>query len=217
MTVILIMLIIGGGGVFFLRTAILTQTPQALYTQVTQAPPALDDPLSGNGTKHWTETTPADGFSCGFSGGAYHVSAPFTPCLAQATNFGDLAYQVQMTIVKGERGGIVFRADGFQKYYTFFIKRSGFYTLITSVDPSMGAQDHTLSTGTSASIKTGLNQANLLTVIARGRSIYLYINRQFIASASDSTYRDGQIGVFGGDPSGAPADVVFSHAQVWKV
>ena len=214
---LLLLLIVGGGSFFFLRTVPLTQTPQTLYTQITQAHPTLDDPLRVNDNNNWTETRPADPYSCRFSGGEYHVNAPFTPCLAQATTFGDLAYQVQMTIVQGEMGGIVFRADSSQtKYYTFFIDRSGHYTLIASVDRTT-VNDRTLSEGTSASIKTGLNQANLLTVIAQGRSISLYINRQFIASASDSTYRDGHIGVFGGNQSQAPADVIFSQVQVWRV
>src|SRR6266487_2791857 len=238
--IVLVLLIVGAGGALYLRTALLSgqqqphasptiqapqvmttlsvQTPQALYAQITHGTPALDDPLSTNNTNNWTETTSADGkFSCAFSGGVYHVSAPYTPCLAQATNFGDLAYQVQMTIVKGEFGGIVFRVDSSQtKYYTFYIDRYGTYTLKTSVD-NTGKRDYVLGTGTSARFRTGLNQANLLTVIARGSNIYLYINQHYITRASDSTYRTGQIGVFGGNNSQAPADVVFSHAQVWNV
>lgn len=238
--IVLVLLLVGAGGALFLRTAPPSgqpqphtspttqapqvmatpsaQTPQALYAQITQGTPVLDDPLSTNGTNNWTEATSADGkFSCAFSGGVYHASAPFTPCLAQATNFGDLAYQVQMTIVKGEFGGMVFRADGSQtKYYSFFIDRYGTYTLITSVD-NTGTHDHMLPKATSAFIRTGLNQANLLTVIARGSNIYLYINRHYITRASDTTYRAGQIGVFGGNYNQTPADVVFSHAQVWNV
>ncbi len=238
--IVLVLLIVGAGGVLYLRTAppsgqpqphasattqapqvtatTSAQTPQALYAQVTQGPPTLNDPLSTNDANNWTEMTSADGkFSCAFSGGVYHVSAPFMPCLAQARNFGDLAYQVQMTIVKGEFGGIVFRVDSSQtKYYTFYIDRYGTYTLKTSVD-NTGKRDYVLGTGTSARFRTGLNQANLLTVIARGSNIYLYINQHYITRASDSTYRTGQIGVFGGNNSQAPADVVFSHAQVWNV
>jgi hypothetical protein len=198
------------------------QTPQDLYAQITQSSPVLDDPLSTNDTNNWTETTSADGQSrCAFSGGAYHASAQakntYMLCVAQATNFGNLAYQVQMTIVKGEFGGIVFRTDSSQtKYYSFFIDISGTYTLITSVD-NTGTNDRLLGKATSAFIRTGLNQVNLLTVVARGSSIYVYINQHYITSASDSTYSAGQIGVFGGNYTRAPADVVFSHVQVWQV
>ncbi len=138
-------------------------------------------------------------------------------CLAQATNFGDLAYQVQMTIVKGEFGGMVFRADSSQtKYYSFLIDRSGTYSLITSVD-NTGTRDYVLHKGTSAFFKAGFNQVNLLAVIARGSSIYLYINQHYITSASDRSYRAGQIGLFGGNYTQAPADVVFRHVQIWQL
>ena len=239
--IVLVLLVVGAGGVLYFRTGSpfvqpqphaspttqaqqatptpSAQTPQDLYTQITQAPPALDDPLRVNDTNNWTESTSADG-SCAFTGGAYHARVQqqnmFMLCIAQATNFSGLAYQVQMTIVKGEYGGIVFRTDSSQsKYYSFFIDRSGTYTLITSVD-NTGTQDRVLHTGTSPFIRTGLNQINLLAVIARGSTIYLYINQQYLTSASDSTYRAGQIGVFGGNYTQAPADVVFSHIQVWK-
>ncbi len=198
------------------------QTPQSLYEQVTQGPAVLDDPLLRNDTNNWTESTSADGqSSCVFSGGAYHARVQsqnaYALCMAQATNFSDLAYQVQMSIVKGEFGGMVFRADGSQsKYYSFFIDRSGNYTLITSVD-NTGTRDYVLRKGTSAFIRTDLNQLNTLAVIARGSNIYFYINQQYITSASDGSYRAGQIGVFGGDNTQAPADVVFSRVQVWNL
>ncbi len=197
------------------------QTPQGMYNQATGGIPILDDPLSTNDTNNWTEGPSSDGmFSCAFTGGAYHASEQpknnVMLCVAQATNFSNLTYQVQMTIVKGELGGIVFRTDSSQtKYYSFLIDRYGAYKLITSVD-NTGTRDQFLRQGTSAFIKTGLNRPNLLTVIASGSSIYLYINKQYVISASDSTYSSGSIGVFGGNYTMAPADVVFSHAQVWS-
>ncbi len=240
---VLMLLIVGAGGALYFRTAPpfgqaqphaspttqaqqsttpSAQTPQGLYDQITQRPPTLNDPLSTNYTNKWTESLSADNkYSCAFSGGAYHAIAQpqnaYTLCLAQATNFGDLAYQVQMTIVKGEFGGIVFRVDSSQtKYYSFLIDRSGTYRLITSVD-NTGQHDYDLLKGSSAWFRTGLNQVNRIAVVARGSSINLYINQQYITGASDSTYRAGQIGVFGGNSTQAPTDVVFSHVQVWNV
>lgn len=242
--IVLALLIVGAGGFLFLRgmpssghaqahaspTAQAQQvtgtpaasTPQNLYDQVTRDVPVLDDPLRVNGTSNWTENTSTDGkFRCAFTGGAYHASAQpqnsFMLCLAQATNFSDLAYQVQMAILKGEFGGMVFRTDGSQsKYYSFLIDRAGNYKLINSVD-NTGTHDQVLRQGTSALIKTGLNQLNTLAVLARGSSIYLYINHQYLTSVSDSTYHAGQIGVFGGNYTEAPADVAFTHVQVWNM
>ncbi len=240
--VVLVLLLGGTGGALFLPTLFSSlqpshpsptphvqqatappsaQTPQGLYDHVNQSPPVLDDSLRVNTSTNWTESAPAGGPSgCWFTGGVYHAIAQpqtNTLCVAQATNFGDLAYQVQMTITKGDFGGMVFRTDSSQtKYYSFFIDRSGTYTLITSVDNS-GTRDYVLRKGTSSSIKTGLGQVNLLAIIARGSSISLYINHHYIASASDDTYQAGQIGLFGGSTSTAQADVLFQHVQVWKV
>src|SRR5579884_3635121 len=237
--IVLALLIVAAGGAFyFFKVASSTrqpathsqaaqatptaQTPQSMYSQVTQGTPVLDDPLLKNDTNNWTEGTSSDGTtSCGFTGGAYHAKAnpqnTYSLCMAQGTNFSDFAYQVQMTIAKGEFGGMVFRADSAQvKYYSFFIDRYGNYTLVTSVD-NTGTRDYVLQKGTSSFIRTGLNQVNTLAVIARGNTIYLYINEQYITSANDSSYHAGQIGVFGGNMNQAPADVVFSRVQVWNV
>jgi hypothetical protein len=195
-------------------------TPQDLYNQVTKNPSTLDDSLSANGTSNWNESEGGQS-SCQFTGGAYHAIAQaqntYTLCMAQSSSFGNLAYQVQMTIAKGDFGGMVFRTDSSQtKYYSFFIDRTGTYTLMTSVDDT-GTRDYVLHKGTSSSIKTALNQVNQLAVIARGNTIYVYINQQYITSASDNSYRAGQIGLFGGNTISAPADVLFRHVQVWSL
>jgi hypothetical protein len=42
------------------------------------------------------------------------------------------------------------------------------------------------------------------------------VNKQYVDSASDSTYKSGQIGVFSNsDKSGAEA--VFRNVQVWRL
>jgi hypothetical protein len=55
-----------------------------------------------------------------------------------------------------------------------------------------------------------------LTVIAQGNNIYLYINKQFVGSASDGTYGSGEIGFFASDTNNA-TDVAFSNARVWAL
>jgi hypothetical protein len=62
-----------------------------------------------------------------------------------------------------------------------------------------------------------LKQSNLLTVIARGSTIYLYVNQQYLTSISDNTSSSGEIGVFGENTGGGHVDVAFSKIQVWKL
>ncbi len=138
----------------------------------------------------------------------------FYRCTARATNFIDFAYQVQMTLVKGDQAGIIFRFDGIRKaFYSCSISNKGTYAL--DIDNQQGFVSQ-LTSGSSSAIKTGLNQSNLVAVLARGSQIYLYVNGQYLASAQDSTYKNGAIGVIAED-DGHPTEALFSDAKVWKL
>jgi eukaryotic-like serine/threonine-protein kinase len=178
---------------------------------------ALDDPLSDNSHGYNWAMGVESARSCVFTGGAYHVNALqnyITPYCWASPNFSNFVYQVQLMIVKGDGGGIIFRVDNdYTKgdFYLFGIGQNGQYGLYiyknyTSVS--------TLSSGPSTAINTGLNQSNLLTVVANGSNIDLYVNNHQIDGVSDSTYSQGHIGVFAGDLNG-PTEVVFSNAKVW--
>lgn len=192
---------------------------QGRYEQVTSQKPFFVDPLNQN-VSGWT--TGNDGtISCLFGNNAYHVSALVPYKLAGCTprKFGalnNLAYQVQMTIVRGDEGGIIFRlisptAKQQQQNYFFTLNRSGIYTLWT-----VSAQYKILLHRSSPAIKTGLNQFNQLTVIAQRKQIVLYINKQYVASIIDNSAASGTIGLFA---SSLPdtTEVVFSDLKVWKL
>ncbi len=189
---------------------------QNMYTQATSGTPAFSDPLSSN-TNNWDEGSGSNGDTCSFTGGAYHVTEPspkfYFVCFANSTNFSNFAFQVKMDITKGDAGGLLFRGDKNNfRTYRFGITKDGFYYLNL-------VQDSTHSRNllsNNAVINTGLNQTNLLTVIARGGSIYLYINQQYVDNIDDGTYSSGQIGLFAQD-NGSPTDVAFTNAQVWTL
>ncbi len=203
--------------------AIATQTAlQAIYTQATSGKPTLNDPLSHADSFGWDELPVAQGSSCTFKGGAYHSETPArttTPCIAEATNFSNFAFQVEITIVSGQTGGMMFRANRTNfSSYLFSISTDGTYLLHKFSEDSSGAlHDETLVSGSTSTVNTVDGQSNLIAVVARGNDLYLYVNKQYVDHASDSTSRSGQIGVFsaGSDTSGAEA--MFRHAQVWKL
>ena len=58
-----------------------------------------------------------------------------------------------------------------------------------------GQQGELLQTGRSSAINIGLDQMNLIAVLASGNNLYLYINKHFVTNISDSTSRLGLIGV----------------------
>jgi len=197
----------------FLTAQAQAMTPEGIYTQATRGRPVINDPLSSPNSSSWQT-----GFDCAFSGGTYHVTvhqvARSGICLARGS-FSDFAFQVRLSIIDGPTGGLVFRADGsLSRYYYFVIVASGAYTLGLAVGNFLGK---TLSYSSSPTVKTGLNQPNLLTLVARGSNIYLYINKQFVALVHDSASSSGQVGLTATSSANPSADVAFSTAQVWKL
>lgn len=190
---------------------------------------ALDDSLSDNskGFK-WDETTDSAGGACKFKDGVYHVSIPQRDdeyCPAEASSFDNFAFQVNMVIVSGDGGGVMFRLDqslstgaAAKLYcYEFLISPSGAYSFsLYKIAGSGNTPPTNLRKGSSNAINTGLNQSNLVAVVANGSNITFYVNNQQVDTINDSTYSSGQIAVVAEDLSN-PAEVVFSNAKVWKL
>jgi len=200
-----------------------TPTPQGLYNQATSGKPILDDSLSENSANNWNVSTDNANLSCGFADGAYFASTqknnPEALCVAQSTNFSNFAYQIQVVFTKTAtvNGGIVFRANAVNcKLYYFLIDPRGNYWLSLSAQCG-GVPDRVLLQGSSASIHTGLNQPNLVAVVALGNTLYLYVNKQYLGKISDRNLSSGQIGVLATNPTAGPGEVLFRHAQVWQL
>lgn len=188
---------------------------QNLYNTATSGTPALSDPLSDNSNNNrWAINS-----QCQFTGGAYHASITqqgyLGYCPAYSTSFSNFAYQVQMTIVQGNIGGIMFhlsQVNGNAAYYYFYIGQAGSYGFAIG-----GGGHYTIrQTGSSSAINTGLNQTNLIAVVAQGAELNLYVNKQFIFSVNDTNYSQGEIGVGALDNTHS-TEVAFSNAQVWRL
>ncbi len=194
---------------------------QNIYIQATRGRPVLDDPLKDNSKGYDWLASSFTGYPCEFTAGAYHVKSPTqssgTLCLAQSTDYSNFAFQVQMTIIAGDTGGIAFRADGANtRLYLFGIQSDGTYVLDLYAGSSV-SQARRLAFGSSSAINTGLNRPNLITVVARGSSIDLYVNQQYVTGGSDSTYSHGQIGVVAYAYNSNSTEVAFSNAKVWTL
>jgi len=178
---------------------------------------AFYDELSNNSNGYsWDENTTSSG-ACEFSGGSYHViesqATYFHPCFAQQTNFSNFAFQLQMTIIKGDCGGIFFRANSSAgKYYLFEICQCGNYRVTLYTNNSADTKD--LANSSDPAINTGLNQSNQIAVVANGSVMDLYVNTNWINRINDSTYSSGQIGIFADDYNNA-TEAAFSNAEVW--
>lgn len=173
----------------------------------------LNDPLYDNSAGyHWETGNSSDG-RCAFERGSYHVQTTLTfglaYCRAQAPTFTNFAAQVDITLVSGDRGGLVFRVNQ-ATGYIFTIDRTGYYSLISFA----GSSQLKLIGGTSPSI-TG-SQTYQLAVVAINQRIDLYVNQHKIASLQNQTYASGSIGL-GAQSIIQPTNVSFNNMKVWRI
>lgn len=199
------------------------QDMQALYASATRGEPQIEDPLHTEGSLAWLLTSSG---TCHFQGGTLHAAGKGVGlCNTAYTNLSNFAFQAEMTILQGPDGGLIFRNELLPNpnggIYYFMITTQGDFNLgvksITYVNKQYSSSGlNILLQRHSTAIKTGLNQANLLTVIARGPTISLYINKQFVGSVNDSTSLSGTIGLFSqGATADQSLDVAFKNAQIW--
>ena len=181
----------------------------------------LNDPLSDNSQGDSWQVISDNNGSCAFTGGAYHVRTQkggyFYPCIANTSDFDNFAFEVQMKIIKGDCGAILFRVDsGNTSFYYFRVCQDGSYALYL-YNNNKGSTLIASVTNPTA-INAGLNQSNLVAVVAQGSTFDLYVNQQKVSSVSDSTYSHGKIGVVAdGYLANHPTEVVYSNARVWKL
>ncbi len=166
---------------------------------------ALNDPLSDNTKGYgWYENT-----NCVFTEGSYHASGY---CAAASTNYSNFTFQVQMTIIQGSYGGIMFRIDNAKSnYYYFRLGRYGSYVFYSYVNRVTRT-----TSGSTSFFHRDLNQTNLIAVVARGNKLDLYVNLQYIMSVNDSNLTHGEIAVVADNVIDA-TEVVFSNAKVWRL
>ncbi len=216
---------------------------------------ALYDPMKDD-TKgnNWAplptpSTTPSPVYgSCTFIDSALHVKVDgrtgvtFHPCVPEAHStssnsliFGNFAYQVKMTFVTGDCGGVTFRGQDEKFYYFFICQNSNYkchsdstkvcnYGLIRyTQDPPSGQPDFTLNPLVteefSKTIADGANQQYTIAVVAQETKIDLYVNGQSqpIAEVLDNNYSTGKIGVLAKTFGKYTTEVVFSDVTVWTL
>jgi hypothetical protein len=190
--------------------------PRTDYATITaKAPDLLNDPLTNPDTNNWDTNA-----NCSFKGGSYHVTASqkgfFFDCAARNTKFSHFLFQVKMTFVQGDYGGILFRADlTNNKFYLLRIDRATSGYDLYSYTGKKATDAKRLLTGTSSALNAGLNESNQIAVLARDQGIRIYFNSTYIDSVNDATVDNGAISLFAEDNE-VPAEVHFQQAQVWN-
>ncbi|GHO72405.1 hypothetical protein KSD_01760 [Ktedonobacter sp. SOSP1-85] len=183
-------------------------TPVQLYDAVTSRPAFYRSDLGQQDKANWDQ-----GNRCQFTGSAYQASMPaqrsigLQTCFERTFLFSDFAFQARMTILSGtnhDGGGLLFRAQNGDYGYRFHVGIDGSYDL----------------TDTSQTILHGIDPAlkhtTLLTVIAQGPLIFLYVNKQLLAQTRDTFSAKGQLGFMAVSFSQSTS-VTLTNAQVWTL
>lgn len=178
----------------------------------------LYDTLSNNNQgNNWDDVEGKNG-SCHFINGAYVTRTSVANysffCTAEGTNFSNFACEVQMKIVQGNAGGLAFRVANANNaaFYYFRVDQDGSFALTVFQNHS----GYFAATGTSTAIHKGLNQTNLLAVVANGTKLTLYVNRVLVKTVINTTYTHGQIGLVVNDIT-TTTEAIFSNMRVWKL
>lgn len=168
------------------------------FIQITIAPSSTTSPTpSVIATNPWSswQTIPN---RCRAVGGIYDVSTPdgqdLNACYGPKTRFKNFTYEVEMTVIKGRCGGLLFRkSTSANNYYVFQVCQDKTYALLKYIgknfQPFFGvSRDNN-------KIHPGLGIRNTIAVTAKGSTFTLSINRVPVAVIDDTSYSEGVIGL----------------------
>ncbi len=204
-------------------TSVLTSTPATLsdpyppYSGTLRVNNSLRD---NSGVFNWMDDSVSpnrENQGCRFIDGTYHIvntgmsRAYMIYCLALNSSLSNFTYQIQATLLKGSAVGIVFRQAVHYRYYYFAIWQNGSYAL----EWHNGTLSRILTQGSSPAIHTGLNQPNILAVVAHDTTLDVYVNQQHLTRVTDNSYAGGRIGTAIQSDGGSPGDAAFTHLMLW--
>ncbi len=136
--------------------------------------------------------------NCSLGSDGYHITDGFI-CYAPPDNQADIDVTVTVKQVSGTLSnghGIVVRRTSQGNLYDFDIYADHgwvFFKCVNSDCKQIAEQD------TNAAIHTGLNQANIIEVIAKGSHFDFFVNGTKVGQADDSTFSSGLVGLDAGD------------------
>lgn len=192
-------------------------SPSDSYTAATSGEPMVDDDLRDNRSdNHWFAGTGEFG-DCGFANNSYRLrpkQGRYHICCTGNVRRGDFAAQVEMTIQTGDEGGMAFRWNDGAGYF-FHVTSSGNYRFFTTDRAGRHNIDLSGSGTPHPAINAGLNQRNVLAVLAQGSTIQLFVNGEHLDTVQDPTYPEGNIALCAERYTNT-TQVAFNNFKMWR-
>ncbi len=194
-----------GGHIFTIQN----QTPQQVYQSVMTLTPVLRTSMTAADAADWEQSQSNVG-SCGFHDGSYVVGAThassFQVCSRMNMAGHNFAYQMDMTVVQGDSGGMIGRGDGVNGL-RFRVGTDGTFDLVSG-------QTTLISSTSNSAIKQG-EQTNTLLMVVEDKAIYLYVNGAYLGTANDTLTGGGSFGLMAVD-FGKATSVRYQNATIWQ-
>ena len=161
----------------------------------------------------WEDYLDTQGNGCQFTKGGYHAieQQNYINVCHLSTVVDNFAFEVQMEVIQGNCGGITFRDDTIISAYHFEVCQDGTYKLYRF--DSTNSQT-AFTSGSSSDIHTGLNQDNVIAVVAIGDKIDVYVNHKQITTIKDNKYQQGHVGL---RVVGSAGEVIYTNAKMWQL
>jgi hypothetical protein len=212
-------------------------TAQAQAMQATATAQASIDPYAPKGTNETLALTDSltkpdkwkvnlnnnQKESCTFSDG-FHMKVAETNTLyycesqVSGASYDNLSFEVEMTVLSGDCGGIILRDSGtsYYKGYVFSVcSDSSYFMYREDYDPKIKQSTATtIDNGTTVGFQS--NQVNKIAITAKGNVIEGYLNGKKLSSKKDTAFTDkGLVGLVAIE-NNQSTEVKFTNAKVWS-
>jgi serine/threonine protein kinase len=182
-------------------------TGNALYT----------DPLNNSRSPATAQASWDESNNCIFQGDGYHAtsSSALVTCMESGHSYGDATISVDMTLLSGQIGGVVFRMSsvpfvGNYAGYLFEVDSQGNYSFSCS---SVTAGNTVLKEGSiSRGFRRGYHVKNTLQVVMNGSSLSFYVNGVFLDQETDTAFGAGTMGFLA-----LSASVAYSRLRISSI
>jgi hypothetical protein len=161
-----------------------------------------------------------DEFDRGYKGGEYFFELHESDWLAWARpgkKFDDVSVEVDARVASGAQDGhfgILCRYRDADNFYYFAVSADGYYAIFRRAEGDMKVLT---ANGKgmlfSSSIKTD-RQVNRVAAVCRGDELSLYANGQWLATVTDDTHANGDVGIGAGSGPEGITRVLFDNFVV---